>query len=232
MQGGAQRNDWSELVQTLRAFHTERDEKRDEVGVAVSHPIALRRSAGSKVVPRDLVERLRAVHEGREDVRGGRDAPEVYERVRELFRKRERDLRKEELVVDGILAKMRSGQSPASDNPVAPLQQNLRLLCSAGGSSRGKFIVANETQRDCRVRFRLGRLRGGAPNWLDSIAFRFSPNALEVSPGGTLVAELAVDLSRCPAVAGDRLELPIDLHSDETRLGRLWLEVVVVEVTS
>lgn len=219
-----------ELVGLLRDVHERR--RAPEPGL---DPEPAPRAA-SRAPSTALVEALRRLHEAQggavrepaePEAAGEPDAPARYDRVRRLFRRRERALREEALLVDRILDQVRAGEAPRAQAGDAVLQQTLRIACTPRGRSAGRFLVVNETEAPTRVEVRIGRpaLRGAAP--LEGVALSAEPALVALAAGGAREAEITVDLAGCPAGLGERIDVAIELHDGERRLGRVWVEIVV-----
>jgi hypothetical protein len=149
--------------------------------------------------------------------------------VREIFSRREQSLRKETLLVDRILDRMRSGAAPRDLPGDGVLQQSLRIACPAGGRSGGRFLVANETGAAARVSAAIGRPNGRGLRSLTGIGLRVEPEVLALEAGASSSMQVEVDLLRCVAPVGESIDVAVALEDGERRLGRIWIEVVVVE---
>lgn len=167
----------------------------------------------------------RALPTGRVPIPG--DEPASYDSVRELFRSHERELRRRSLLVDRVLDQLRRTGDVDEIPAPAPLQQELRLVCSVGGATAGRFVVANETAAEREVRFDVGIAPHAAPAWAAHLEPAFTPEWLCVTPGDSRIVRVAVDLAGLPARPGERVELPVDVGGQGASLGRLWLEIVV-----
>ncbi len=152
-----------------------------------------------------------------------------YDSARELFRAHERELRRRALLTDRVLDQLRRGGAVDRIPAAAPLQQELRLVCPVGGASGGRFVVANEASAGHEVRFDVGAPRSGAPSWAARLALAFIPATLRIEPGESRVVRVAVDLAALPARPGESFELPVDVRGQGDSLGRLWLEITIVD---
>jgi len=211
----------SDLVDLLRGART--SEPQMEAAWSPRHP-----STGALV---DALGRLHRGSRASPDLEASPDAPhaERYDRVSELFRRREQSLRAESLLVDRILDQMRRGAAPRSLPGDSVLQQTVRIACPIGGRSAARFLVVNETGAAVRVRPVIGRpnVRGTGP--AAGAALQVAPTALHLESGATAVAEITVDLGGCDALAGETIDATIALADGEQRLGRVWVEIAVME---
>lgn len=236
MQGGSMNHDWSPVVARLRALHDGNPARPDDASerqAARSSAIATPRrrpASGRAVVPAAVLDELRRIHRDRAPTPRPEPAPaDDYARIRELFRKREQNLRREASVVDLILDRMRADRAGSGDPSASPLQQDLRVSCRAGGSGRGRFVVANDTGSACVLQFQPHRPRAGEATAITGAALRFVPDRVPLAVGESREIDLFVSLAGCAMPTGGRFEWPIDLCSDVARIGRLWLEIVVAD---
>lgn len=235
------------LVERLRQIHTGAE---PETKPRPKHPPARARRARKQGPTVDttsdddpipqLVERLAEIDQGRK-LRGrlrkrkaqtpssSSGAPD-YDEVRSLFRERELSLRRQELLVDRILDGLRAGDDVRDTGEPAPLQQSLRLACAVRGSGSGRFVVENGTPSKAHVHFDVQALRGAPTGFAQSARVELEPKTLRLRPGQSRVVSVRVDLGGVPLRAGDRLDLPVSIQADTGTLGRLWIELSVVDV--
>lgn len=234
------------LVERLRQIHTgaepepETKPKRPPAKArrARTQEPAVDATSDADPIPQ-LVERLAEIQRGRK-IRGrlrtrtperasiSGDAPD-YDEVRSLFRERELSLRRQELLVDRILDGLRAGDDVRDTGEPAPLQQSLRLACGVRGSSSGRFVVENGTPSKAHVHFEVQALRGAPTGFAQSARVELEPKTLRLRAGQSKVVSVRVDLGGVPLKAGDRLELPISIQADTGTLGRLWIELSLVD---
>lgn len=152
-----------------------------------------------------------------------------YDEVRRLFRQREERLRRQACLTDRVLHQLESGQGVASAIPSSPLQQELRVICPAGGSSGGRFLLCNETGRPVTAELRIRPLvedRSGTPPKLS-----VEPPSVRLAPDEERLVRFAVDLAGCVIPEGE-LDVVIDALADEELLMKLWITVRVALGTS
>lgn len=194
-------------------------------------PPAVTTSGRARKPPEALLDVLRRLHRGngsRVDATAGEtNASARYDRVREVFRRREQTLREESLIVDRILDRVRAGAAPGALPGEAVIQQTLRIACASGGRSGGRFLVVNETDAPARVTARFGRPSARSLAPIEGAALRLDPGALLVEAMGCAEAELSIDLHDCAAPVGERIDVAVELLDDARRLGRVWVEIVV-----
>lgn len=152
-----------------------------------------------------------------------------YDSARELFRAHERELQRRAFLTERVLDQVRRGAGVDRILTPAPLQQELRLACPAGGASGGRFVVINETSLEQEVRFDVGAPRRGAPAWAGRLAPLFDPERLRIEPGESRIVRVSVDSASLHARPGEHVELPVDLRGQLDSLGRLWIEIGIVE---
>jgi len=225
MQERSPSEDLSRLVASLRSLHVREEESPRRRAIPASAPA----TSASPAVPRALIQTLRRVHESS----GGRDAfrsqppEELYDRVRDLFRERERGLRRESVFVDTLLARMRrDAQTPPDEAGL--LQQDIRIAVAPGMRACADFVVVNDTVRELAIRFELGRPQGTI-RLSEPIRISFSPEPLQLAPGQSARARARVDLSKTTAGECGRVEFPVDFRGESVHLGRSWLEINIVE---
>jgi hypothetical protein len=195
------------------------------------------RSGGSTASPiPSIVEHLGEIHLKRagRSRRRPRTTPKLvnaseYDEVRALFREREQSLRRQEQLVDRILDQLRSGEDVRELSEPVPLQQSLRLVCPVGGATAGRFVVENGSSEPAHVHFEVQPLRGAPTGFARSAAVEFEPGALHLRKGQASVVSVEIDSREIPLRGGDRLELPVVMRADTGILGRLWIELVLVD---
>jgi len=194
-------------------------------------------SAGGELLP-GVVELLRRIEQGKRSARaeparaaasGAEAGSASYDEIRELFRAHEGELARRASLTERVLDQLRRGEGVERILPPAPLQQELRLACPVGGASAGRFVVANETAAGHEVHFEVGPLRGAAEGVGERLGVSFTPATLRIAPQETRVVRLGIDLAGVPLQSGERLELPVDIRAAGDSLGRLWVEIVVVD---
>jgi hypothetical protein len=222
------------LLENLREIHRQRSREPSWLPVLdVLSGFERSRAPGgdSELLPRavDLLRRIE--HETRSGAAAvsRADAGRAsYDAIREHFRSHEDELARRASLTERVLDQLRRGAGVDRVPPPAPLQQELRLQCPAGGASAGRFAVANETAVEREVHFEVGSLSRGAPGSGAAPSVSFTPAALRIAPRETRVVRLGLDLARVPLRAGECLEFPVDIRAAEGSLGRLWVEIVIV----
>lgn len=149
-----------------------------------------------------------------------------YERLQRHFAEHESELRRHAHLTDRIVGQLARGELAVGATDAAPLQQEVRLLCTTGGTSAARFVLCNELGRDALVDLVARPLRDAA--LVDGLEVACAPAQVELAAGAEIVARVRVDLMRCPAAcAGRTLELLVDAVVDGTVVQKIWVELVV-----
>lgn len=179
---------------------------------------------------RELVERLRALHEKRQRsarrTRAGTPGPVTrYDDARRRFYAHESVLREQVSLADEIVRQVLppSAQSPKSTRPA--LQQELRLQTGPRGRAVGRFVLANELSRAVELELDVSALRGAPEGFERTARVALEPLAPPLAVGEERVLRLEVDLAECPAEGGVTLELALDLTSGGAFLAKIWVAI-------
>lgn len=155
--------------------------------------------------------------------RGARD--DAYALLQRHFGEHERQLRQHAHLTERILDQLERGEVATALPAAAPLQQEVRLLCPAGGRSGGRFLLRNELGRPVVVALRASVLREAAE--VEGLAVTCTPRRATLEPEEELLARVEVDLGAALPIAHAPLELVIDALVDERIVQKIW---VVVDV--
>jgi len=149
-----------------------------------------------------------------------------YESLQRHFGEHETELRRHARLTDRIIAQLARGELATGAAEPAPLQQEIRVLCTAGATSAARFLLCNELGYDALVMLEPRALRDAA--LLDGLVVACEPAQVELTAGAEIAARVRVDLARCPSsYAGRTLELLIDARVDGQVVQKIWVELVV-----
>jgi|GEM_PF-2386436 len=153
--------------------------------------------------------------------------PALYQEAREHFAGHEERLRRQARVTDDLIGQLRENQT-ASATPAAVPQQELPLQGVPGATVRGRFVVDNALGKPAQVSFRPSELRRVDPAEAWWAPVRFTPARAQLAPGDSQVVTIALKLEDVSAVAGQELELDVDVSIADRPALKLWVTVRLV----
>jgi hypothetical protein len=162
--------------------------------------------------------------DGRDDL----PAPDEMASPRELLRTRERRLRREQVLTARILDQMEGGSGVAALPRRAPLQQEVRILCPAGGASGGRFLLRNELGRAVRMALRVQPLRAFPGSLAATARVSLEPAEVDLAPGDERLVRVGVDLAGASHLAKE-IELVVDALVGDDVVQKLWVAVSVID---
>jgi len=148
-----------------------------------------------------------------------------YALLRRHFGEHELQLRQQAQLTERILSQLERGETASALASTAPLQQEVRILCTAGGTSGGRFVLRNELGRAASVVLRPSRPRRAGTGG-DQLRVRCEPSTLELDAGEERVVRIAVDLSACGERHASELELVVDALADDEIVQKIWVSIV------
>lgn len=153
----------------------------------------------------------------------GHDADQRYATLARHFGEHERELRRHARVTERILDQLARGEIAGVDAAPSPLQQEIRILCPAGGRSAGRFVVRNELGRPALVELRAHLLD---PADHSTIEARCVPARLELEIDAEALASVQVELAPHARTHDGQLELVVDARVGDDVVQKVWVVVV------
>jgi hypothetical protein len=172
---------------------------------------------------------MRALHRARSP--GSTEPSEAEEyngdaSPRDILLARERRLRREENLTARILDQMEHGDAVSGLQRSAPLQEELRIRCPAGGTSGGRFVVRNDLGEPARILFRSHPLYAVPGSVAERARLTVEPAALDLAPGDERLVRIGIDLLRAPRLA-TTAEFVVDACAGGEVLHKLWVSLEV-----
>jgi hypothetical protein len=185
---------------------------------------------GEEDVPAARGDGARALHRARSP--GSAEPSEAEEgdgdaSARDILAARERRLRREENLTARILDQMEHGDAVSGLQRSAPLQEELRIRCPAGGTSGGRFVVQNDLGEPARILFRSHPLHAVPGSVAERASLTVEPAALDLAPGDERPVRIGIDLRRAPGLA-TTAEFVVDACAGGEVLHKLWVSLEVV----
>ena len=154
-----------------------------------------------------------------------------YALLRRHFGEQETQLRRQAQLTDRILSQLERGEVASALPRSTPLQQEIRILCPAGGRSGGRVVLRNELGRPVLLALR-PHAPHGADATFDGLQVSCEPRELELAADEERLVRVAVDLAGCVATATGALELVVDALVDDEIVQKVWVAVVIVRPAS
>ena len=146
-----------------------------------------------------------------------------YEAARQHFVRHSEKLREQAILAEKLLDGLSRNASPT--NPVI-LQQELRLRCAPGATSKTRFIVVNCLARTADVHFRTGHVHGLSAEVSASVRIEFDPECPRLGAGAEQEVEMLVGVAPGDGLP-DTLEFGVDVLCEEQLLLKLWVRVAL-----
>jgi hypothetical protein len=146
--------------------------------------------------------------------------------ARDVLTARERRLRREENLTARILDQMEHGDAVSGLQRSAPLQEELRIRCPAGGTSGGRFVVRNDLGEPARILFRDHALHAVPGSVAERACLTVEPGAVDLAPGEERLVRIGIDLRRAPLLA-TTAEFVVDACAGGEVLQKLWVSLDV-----
>lgn len=191
-------------------------------------PLAARRASAVGPLARPS---SRPASDQDDDAWAGLVAQDRYALLRRHFGEQETQLRRQAQLSDRILSQLERGEVASAAPRATPLQQEIRVLCPAGGRSGARAVLRNELRRPVVVELRVHPPRGADPIF-DGIQVTCEPRTLELAPDEEHLVRIAVDATGSAPAAAGQLELVVDALVDDAIVQKIWVAVLVLRAPS
>jgi hypothetical protein len=181
-------------------------------------------AGGPASLPETLVELLSWATRLHTPLRPEPQRATLYEALQARIRQAEAATLERHTAIDRMLDRAGNGGSDAAGR-TALVQETVYLQCARGGRTAGRFRCVNRADAAVRARVRPGAATVPGGGRIEAAAITVSPHECTLGPGAAAIITVAIDLQRCAAVAGDRIDSCVDVELDGACALKVWMAV-------